>query len=118
MFDNDCIKIFITKSHFDFQYISELALMDVALTKYPPSVIACSAVAIVRSDVVNNAWDANLERITGYSLRQLEWPIRELFAHYQQRENSPLQAINNKYNKEYFYSIAYSLGPRTLRINF
>ncbi|XP_063236436.1 cyclin-A1 isoform X2 [Bacillus rossius redtenbacheri] len=94
-------------------YLCELSLLEAdPYLEYLPSEKAAAAVAVARHQQGLEAWSAELERVTGYSLQQLRRCIASLGKTHAGAGALPQQAVQDKYKAQKWQCVSL-LKPRT-----
>jgi cyclin A len=102
-------------------YLAELSLLDMQFVKYPPSVVAASAllIAINTTHLFGHSvnWDATMEYFTTYSFADLEPCANALLAKGReqlQHGGAQFRAVREKYMQAKFDMVAQRILPSLL----
>jgi hypothetical protein len=86
-------------------YLAERSLQEYSLIKYPPSIIAASAVLIARKTLKRHPWSPTLVKYTKYDESDLMACVHELGNIVITAESSSQQAVLRKYSSPKFGSV-------------
>ena len=104
------------------QYLAELSLLDLGFIKYPPSVIAASALLIAINATKlfghgNQNWDPTMEYFTTYTFSDLEPCATRLLAKGREQlaHGAQFRAVREKYMQTKFDRVAEHQLPEHLK---
>eukprot|EP00158_Paraphelidium_tribonemae_P006470 Partr_v1_DN27832_c1_g2_i1_m23265 putative g2 mitotic-specific len=80
------------------KYLMEITLLDECFIKYPPSLIAASAMFISRIIYGNNDWSPNMAHYAGYEEDELEQCVIAIVNAL--RKETTYESVKNKYSSE------------------
>ncbi|RZB39652.1 G2/mitotic-specific cyclin-A [Asbolus verrucosus] len=103
-----CISTKLTeKTMYLAMYLSEIALLEVEpYLQFLPSVIASSAIALARHTLGEEAWNDNLIKKSGYTLKQLQSCICFLYDMFVKAPTHPQHAIQDKYKSGKYMQVS------------
>ncbi|KAK6912123.1 Cyclin, C-terminal domain, partial [Dillenia turbinata] len=101
-------------------YLTELTLVDYAFLKFPPSMVAASAVFLARwsLDQSSHPWNTTLQYYTMYKASDLKTTVLALQDLQLNTKGCPLNAIRMKYRQDKFKSVASLSSPEVLQTLF
>lgn len=85
--------------------------------EFLPSVVAASAVAIARHNLIGEAWNSELAKTTGYELKDMKACIEFLDQIFTIAPNMKQHAIQDKYKSQKYRQISLT-KPRSKPITF
>jgi len=95
------------KAHTLSKYLIEIPLLDLKMLKYPPSLIAGSAVFLARKMLQTlPAWNPTLEHYSTYSIEALKPCVLDLNELLQKVQKSSLKTLRRKYTGDKFGNVA------------
>ncbi|KMZ70808.1 Cyclin A-like protein [Zostera marina] len=102
-----------TQLEFLTDYLAELSLLDYSCIRYPPSMIAASAVFLARLNLQpdSDPWCAALGRCSNYSPSDLSDCVNSLHTLQINKKTSISTAIGEKYKQNKFKSVAMLVPP-------
>ncbi|KAF2544826.1 hypothetical protein F2Q70_00020003, partial [Brassica cretica] len=97
-------------------YLTELTLIDYHFLKFPPSVIAASAIFLAKwtLDQSKHPWNPTLEHYTTYKASDLKASVYALQDLQLNTKGCPLSDVRMKYKQEEFKFVAVLTSPKLL----
>ncbi|XP_010428818.1 PREDICTED: cyclin-A1-2-like [Camelina sativa] len=97
-------------------YLTELSLLDYAMLRYTPSLIAASAVFLTQHILHPSIkpWNATLEHYTSYKATHMEACVKDLLQLCRGNPSSDVVAIRKKYSQHKYKFAAKKLCPTSL----
>ncbi|KFK42133.1 hypothetical protein AALP_AA2G215400 [Arabis alpina] len=97
-------------------YITELSLLDYAMLRYAPSLIAASAVFLAQYILQpsRTPWNATLEHYTSYRAKHLEACVKNLLQLCHENPSADVVSVRKKYSQHKYKFAAKKLCPTSL----
>ncbi|CAH2067721.1 unnamed protein product [Thlaspi arvense] len=97
-------------------YITELSLLDYAMLRYAPSLVAASAVFLAQYILhpSREPWNATLEHYTSYRAKHLEACVKSLFQLCHESPSGDVVAVRKKYSQHNYKFAAKKFCPASL----
>ncbi|CAH8258455.1 unnamed protein product [Arabidopsis lyrata] len=97
-------------------YLTELSLLDYAMLRYAPSLVAASAVFLAQYILhpSRKPWNATLEHYTSYRAKHMEACVKNLLQLCNEKPSSDVVAIRKKYSQHKYKFAAKKLCPTSL----
>ncbi|KAG7659895.1 Cyclin C-terminal domain [Arabidopsis suecica] len=97
-------------------YLTELSLLDYAMLRYAPSLVAASAVFLAQYTLhpSRKPWNATLEHYTSYRAKHMEACVKNLLQLCNEKLSSDVVAIRKKYSQHKYKFAAKKLCPTSL----
>ena len=100
------------KTEFLASFLAELTLLEYSFLRFPPSLVAASAVFLALHALHRQPWSATLEHYAGYgapALRECVEALLEVFA--ASKRSATLPAIREKYSQHKFKCVSTIPAP-------
>ncbi|KAL0702046.1 hypothetical protein Bca4012_058168 [Brassica carinata] len=97
-------------------YLSELSLLDYAMLRYAPSLVAASAVFLAQYILhpSTKPWSSTLERYTSYRAKHLEGCVKNLLQLCHESPSADVVAVRKKYSQDKYKFAAKKFCPTSL----
>ncbi|XP_006302208.2 cyclin-A1-2 [Capsella rubella] len=97
-------------------YLTELSLLDYAMLRYTPSLVAASAVFLTQYILhpSRKPWNATLQHYTSYKVTHMETCVKELLQLCHGNPSSDVVAVRKKYSQHNYKFAAKKLCPTSL----
>lgn len=97
-------------------YFSELSLLDYAMLRYAPSLVAASAVFLAQCILhpSRKPWSSTLEHYTSYRAKHLEACVKNLLQLCHESPSSDVVAVRKKYSQDKYKFAAKKFCPTSL----
>ncbi|KAJ4874303.1 Cyclin-A1-2 [Raphanus sativus] len=97
-------------------YLSELSLLDYAMLRYAPSLVAASAVFLARYILhpSRKPWSSTLEHYTSYKAKHLEACVTNLLQLCHESPSADVVAVRKKYSQDKYKFAAKKFCPTSL----
>ncbi|XP_010429845.1 PREDICTED: cyclin-A1-2-like [Camelina sativa] len=97
-------------------YLTELSLLDYAMLRYTPSLVAASAVFLTQHILhpSRKPWNATLEHYTSYKATHMEACVKDLLQLCHGNPSSDVVAVRKKYSQHNYKFAAKKLCPTSL----
>ncbi|CAN6938812.1 unnamed protein product [Brassica oleracea var. botrytis] len=97
-------------------YLSELSLLDYAMLRYAPSLVAASAVFLAQCILhpSRKPWSSTLEHYTSYRAKHLEGCVKNLLQLCHESPSADVVAVRKKYSQDKYKFAAKKFCPTSL----